>query len=105
MSDPAIDIQKLGKMYKLYPRLQDKVLDAFGINSLLFWRKDYYREFWALRDVSLNIARGERIGIIGRNGAGKSTLLKIITGNIAPTEGSLFVKGTIQALMEIGTGF
>ena len=105
MSKTSIHIQGLGKMYKLYRRQADKVLDAFNLNRLLFWRKNYYQEFWALRDLNLEVAKGERLGIIGRNGAGKSTLLKIITGNIAPSEGCVAVDGRIQALLELGTGF
>jgi lipopolysaccharide transport system ATP-binding protein len=105
MSDVAVRLQSLGKMYKLYRRPGDKVWDALGINRWLFWRKDYYQEFWALRDLNLNIQKGERIGIIGRNGAGKSTLLKIISENIAATEGTVVVNGCIQALLELGTGF
>lgn len=105
MTDVAIAIRDLGKMYRLYRHPADKVLDAFGVNKFLFWRKNYYQEFWALRGLNLEIKRGERLGLIGRNGAGKSTLLKIITGNIAPTEGKVEVKGRVQALMELGTGF
>jgi len=102
MSDTVIRIEKMGKMYRLYKRPMDKILDAFGLN---FWRKNYYQEFWALRDINLEVKKGERLGIIGRNGAGKSTLLKIITGNVSPTEGNVIVDGRIQALMELGTGF
>lgn len=98
----AIEIKNLGKMYKLYKKSSDKILDAFGLN---FWKKDYYKEFWAIRDLNLDIKKGERIGLIGRNGAGKSTLLKTIIGNINPTEGFIKVNGKIQALMELGTGF
>ena len=105
MSDSAIRMENLGKMYKLYSRPGDKVLDALGINRFLFWRKNYYHEFWALRDINMEIKKGDRIGIIGRNGAGKSTLLKLISGNIFPTEGKLEVNGKIQALLELGTGF
>ncbi|MDJ0737022.1 MAG: ABC transporter ATP-binding protein [Nostocaceae cyanobacterium] len=105
MTDTAIKIDDLGKMYRLYRHPGDKVLDAFGINRWLFWRKQYYQEFWALRGLNLEIKKGERLGIIGRNGAGKSTLLKIITGNVAPTEGTVKVNGRVQALMELGTGF
>ncbi|MDJ0694076.1 MAG: polysaccharide ABC transporter ATP-binding protein [Mastigocoleus sp. MO_167.B18] len=105
MTEPAITINDLGKMYRLYRRPADKVLDAFGINHYLFWRKKYYQEFWALRGLNLKVKKGERLGIIGRNGAGKSTLLKIITGNVLPTEGSVKVNGRVQALMELGTGF
>lgn len=101
----AIIIENLGKMYKLYERQSDKAFDAFGVNRLMFWRKSYYEEFWALRGLNLEISKGERLGIIGRNGAGKSTLLKLISGNITPTEGTILVNGKIQALMELGTGF
>lgn len=105
MSEVAIEIEALGKMYKLYRRPVDKVLDAIGVNRWLFWRKNYYQEFWALRDLNLRVMKGERLGIVGRNGAGKSTLLKIISGNIAASEGNVSVKGSVQALMELGTGF
>lgn len=105
MNDAAINIRSLGKMYKLFHRQADKVLDAFGINRWLFWRKKYYQEYWALRDLNLEVKKGERLGIVGRNGAGKSTLLKIVSGIIAPTEGYLQVNGRVQALMELGTGF
>ncbi|HUN80776.1 MAG TPA: ABC transporter ATP-binding protein, partial [Phycisphaerae bacterium] len=101
----AIRLQAVGKMYRLYRRPSDQVLDALGIGGLLPWRGNTYREFWALRDLELDVRRGERLGIIGRNGAGKSTLLKIITGNVAATEGSVSVSGRVQALLELGTGF
>lgn len=105
MSDIAIKITSLGKAYRLYSRQSDKILDSLGINRLLFYKKNYYQEFWALRDINLIVERGERVGIIGRNGAGKSTLLKIIAGNIMPTEGAITVNGRVDALMELGTGF
>ena len=98
----AIEIENLGKMYKLYKKNSDKVRDAFGLN---FWRKNYYQEYWALREINIQIKKGERVGLIGHNGAGKSTLLKIIIGNLEPTEGKIFIDGKIQALMELGTGF
>ena len=101
-TDALIRIENLGKMYKLYRNQRDKVLDVFGLN---FFKKHKYKEFWALRNIDLTIEKGERVGFIGHNGAGKSTLLKLITGNIKPTEGSVVVKGKIQALLEMGTGF
>lgn len=105
MSEVAIHLENLGKMYKLYVRQRDKMTDALGINRLLFWRQNLYREFWALRELDLKVKSGERLGIIGRNGAGKSTLLKIICGNTLPTEGECQVHGRVQALLELGTGF
>jgi lipopolysaccharide transport system ATP-binding protein len=105
MSKVAIRLQNSGKLYKLYSRPGEKLMDALGINRLLFWKRDYYREFWALRGLNLEIKTGERVGIIGRNGAGKSTLLKIISENILPTEGKCEVHGKVQALLDMGTGF
>lgn len=101
----SIEMTNLGKMYKLFPSQGARIREVLGINRLMFWRKSAYREFWALRGISLQVRRGERIGIIGHNGAGKSTLLKTLIGAHAATEGSLRVRGRIQALMQLGTGF
>lgn len=92
-------------MYKVFPTRLDNFLDALGVEWVRPWRKVKPRQFWAVRDIDLELKRGSRLGIIGRNGAGKSTLLKIITGKINATEGELFVYGKIQALLETGAGF
>jgi len=105
MSETAIRLTGVGKMYRLYRRPADRVVDALGVNRLLFWRRDYFQEFWALRDLNIEAKRGDRLGLIGANGAGKTTVLKIIAGNTPATNGSVTVNGRVQALMELGTGF
>jgi lipopolysaccharide transport system ATP-binding protein len=99
-SDVLVSVRSVSKCYHLYPRPQDRLWQAF-------WRgrRQYYREFWALRDVSLEVRRGETIGIIGRNGAGKSTLLQMIAGTLTPTSGEVRVNGRIAALLQLGSGF
>src|SRR4051812_2513609 len=62
-------------------------------------------EFWAVRDVTFEVARGEALGLIGRNGAGKSTLLKLLTGITTPSEGEIVIRGRLAALIELGSGF
>lgn len=96
----AIEIQHLTKIYKIFERPIDRVKE-----SLLPFHRRYSRDFYALRDFSLDVPKGETIGIIGKNGAGKSTLLKIITGVLTPTEGSVRVQGRIASLLELGAGF
>ena len=91
-------------MYKIFPSRFENLVDAFGINRVLSFRADRYREFWAVRDVDLELRHGSRVGVIGRNGAGKSTLLKMITGGVAPTEGAIEVNGQVQALLDAGAG-
>lgn len=101
----AVKLSGVGKLYKVFANRRDRLMDALGLAWILPPKPGTVREFWSLRDVDLDVPTGARIGIIGRNGAGKSTLLKLITGNIAPTEGSIDVHGTVQALFEAGAGF
>ncbi|MEA5411692.1 ABC transporter ATP-binding protein [Synechococcus sp. BA-120 BA3] len=95
-----IIVSDLGKCYQIYAKPTDRLKQA-----LWRGRRNYYREFWALRNVNLEVRRGETLAIIGRNGSGKSTLLQMICGTLAPTEGSIRTSGTIAALLELGSGF
>ena len=105
MSDFAVELYDVGKRYKLYRRPVDKFVDAMGLHWLPFHRPEEPQEFWAVRNLSFKVKKGERLGILGRNGAGKSTLLKLIFDTIPLTEGRIKVNGNIQALMELGTAF
>ncbi|MFO1311869.1 MAG: ABC transporter ATP-binding protein [Burkholderiales bacterium] len=96
----AIAVRGLGKRYEMYARPHHRLLQM-----LMRGRRNFFREFWALRNVSFEIARGETVGIVGRNGSGKSTLLQLITGTLNPTEGAVEVHGRIAALLELGSGF
>jgi len=101
MSDSVVEIQNLGKSYRLYSRPRWRVLDLIGFPV----PATLYKEICALRDLNLTIPAGQRIGIVGRNGAGKSTLLKLIAGLLVPTTGKVKVRGRVQVLMDVGTGF
>lgn len=107
-SKPAIRVRDLSKCYEIYERPQDRLKQSIH-PRLQRWMgrvpKSYYREFWALKDVSFEVNKGEAVGIIGRNGAGKSTLLQLICGTLSPTSGSVEVDGTVAALLELGSGF
>ena len=99
MDDVLIKVENLSKCYHIYPGNKARLRQVF------FPKKRYYEEFWALRDVNLEIKRGEAIGIIGPNGAGKSTLLQILSGVLQPTSGKIEVNGRVSALLELGAGF
>lgn len=115
----VIDVRNLSKRYEIYntprDRLKQLVLPhlhqaanragvALGI-SKHHSPPSYFREFWALQDISFQVRRGETFGIIGRNGSGKSTLLQILAGTLAQTSGEANVNGRIAALLELGSGF
>ena len=97
---PAIEVKDVVKIYKLYDKPKDRLKEAFG-----FGKKKVHKLHYALNGVSLNIHKGETVGIIGTNGSGKSTILKIITGVLHPTSGEVKVEGRISALLELGAGF
>ena len=107
-SDIAIKVENLSKCYQIFdtPRDRLKQFIAPRIQSALgIPEKQYFKEFWALRDVSFEVRKGESVGILGRNGSGKSTLLQMITGTLAPTTGSVQTNGRVAALLELGSGF
>ncbi|BCT68963.1 Vitamin B12 import ATP-binding protein BtuD [Nitrosospira sp. NRS527] len=107
-SDITIRVQNLSKCYQIYdvPRDRLKQFVAPRLQRLTGRQpRQYFREFWALKNVSFEVKRGETIGLIGRNGSGKSTLLQIICGTLAPTDGVVETKGRIAALLELGSGF
>lgn len=101
MSETVITLEKVSKMYRVFRTQRSRILDALGFPVSRF----AYDESWAIRDISLQIKSGERVGLIGRNGAGKSTILKIIADLLQPTLGHAKVYGKVQTLIELGTGF
>lgn len=107
-SDVVIKIDHLSKCYHIYDYPHDRLKQFFlpKLQSILrIQPRKYYREFWAVKEVSIEIKRGETIGIIGRNGSGKSTLLQMICGTLHPTSGTVYSRGRIAALLELGSGF
>jgi lipopolysaccharide transport system ATP-binding protein len=107
-SETVIRVAQLEKGYQIYKTPRDR-LKQFILPRLQRMAgrppAQYYEEFWALKDISFEIARGETVGIIGRNGAGKSTLLQIICGTLSPSGGSVEINGRVAALLELGSGF
>ena len=107
-SKPILCTENLSKCYRIYDhpwdRLRQNIVvslkQAFGVSP-----SSYFREYWALKDVSINIEQGATVGVIGRNGSGKSTLLQVLSGILAPTAGIVEVEGRIAAILELGAGF
>jgi len=115
MAEPIIKVENLGKKYTLSHlrgnqelSFREMITDNFkkiANPKRLFQSRNKKEEFWALKDVNFDVAKGERVGIIGRNGAGKSTLLKVLSRITDPTEGKITIKGRVASLLEVGTGF
>ncbi len=95
----AISLRGVSKCFKRYDRPVDR------LKELLIPGKSRAQEFWALRDIDLDVPKGQTLGIVGRNGSGKSTLLQIIAGTLTPTTGMVQVNGRVSALLELGSGF
>jgi lipopolysaccharide transport system ATP-binding protein len=115
MSKPAIIVNDLGKKYQIgragqtSPNFREAVVNAVKAPWRRFrslsGREQEKSSFWALKDVSFQVERGDVVGIIGRNGAGKSTLLKVLSRIVEPTEGEVRMRGRVSSLLEVGTGF
>jgi lipopolysaccharide transport system ATP-binding protein len=107
-SEAAIRVSEVSKCYHIYDTPRDR-LKQFVLPRIDRLRgrspRACYTEFWALRDISFEVRRGESVGILGRNGSGKSTLLQIICGTLNPTSGSVVTHGRVAALLELGSGF
>ncbi|HEY1230005.1 MAG TPA: ABC transporter ATP-binding protein, partial [Ramlibacter sp.] len=99
-SELVIDVQGVGKCYHVYDKPHHRLLQMLARGG-----RRYHRDFWALRDTSFSVRRGETVGIIGKNGSGKSTLLQMICGTVTPTTGAVNTQGRVAALLELGAGF
>ena len=99
-SDPAISVRHIAKFFEMYDKPSHWLWQM-----LCHGHKQFYHPYWALRDISFDVKRGECVGIIGRNGAGKSTLLQIVTGTLTPSAGKVKIEGRVAALLELGSGF
>ncbi|SFK45510.1 ABC transporter ATP-binding protein [Lysobacter sp. cf310] len=107
-ADRAIVVSDVSKCYQIYERPQDRLKQALlpRLDRMAGLKpRTYFREFWALSGVSMTVARGETVGIVGRNGSGKSTLLQIVCGTLSPTSGTAAISGRVGALLELGSGF
>ena len=102
MSDIVLSVENVGMKFNLSKETHDSLKDYF---IALAKGELKYNEFWALKDVTFELERGDRIGILGLNGAGKSTLLKVIAGVFKPTEGKVERSGVLAPLIELGAGF
>ncbi|MFT6989342.1 MAG: lipopolysaccharide transport system ATP-binding protein [Paraglaciecola sp.] len=100
MSEIAIKLENVSKYYKLYGASKDRLKEALHPLG-----RKYHKPFYALKGLSLEIKKGDVLGVVGRNGCGKSTLLKVITGVLQPSEGEVLVEGKVTALLELGAGF
>lgn len=107
-SEYSIRVEGLSKRYEIYAQPADRLKQMTLPRLQRAARRPvrtYFKEFWALRDVSFDVRKGETVGIVGRNGSGKSTLLQMICGTLHPTLGRISVRGRIAALLELGAGF
>lgn len=99
-NDAVIQVDQISKKYKIFQSNQARFLEFLNP-----FKQVYHKEFWALRDISFEVSKGQTYGLIGRNGSGKSTLLQLIAGVLRPTTGKITTEGRISALLELGAGF
>ena len=100
MSEYAVELRSVSKSYPIYSSAGDRLKELLSVR-----RKPHHTDYWALRDTSFGIRRGETFCIIGENGSGKSTLLQLVAGILQPTRGTIEVHGRVAALLELGSGF
>ena len=105
MADENNSIIRVENVSMRFRMANDRVTSIKEMVTKMLKRQVEYKDFWALKNVSFDVKRGEVIGLIGRNGAGKSTILKIISGILKPTEGSVYRGGGIVPMLELGSGF
>jgi lipopolysaccharide transport system ATP-binding protein len=108
VKETAVEVHGLGKRYEIYSVPQDRLKQMIlpRVARMVGQHpKEYFREFWALRNVDLTVYRGETLAIIGQNGSGKSTFLQLVCGTLFPTQGEVKRNGRIAALLELGAGF
>ncbi len=99
-SNLAVQVQNLAKAYRMYPTPGSR------LKQMLYrGRRTFFREFWALHEISFTVSKGECVGFLGKNGSGKSTLLQMVAGTLEPTRGACQVSGPVSALLELGAGF
>jgi len=102
MSDNIIEVENVSMRFNLYKEKVDSIKEYF---IKLAKGTLHYEEFWALRDISFSLGKGDSLGLVGRNGSGKSTLLKLLAGVMKATSGSVRVGGSVAPLIELGAGF
>lgn len=102
VSKPAVEVKDVSILFNLNKEKIDNIKEYF---VKLIKHQLMFTEFWALKDISFTVEKGERLGILGFNGAGKSTLLKTVAGVLKPTKGTVHVEGVIAPLLELGAGF
>ena len=105
MNANSIEAIGLSKCYRIYNHPRDRLLQAVWGRDQRGKPKQFFREFWALQEMSFSLGRGQTLGVVGRNGSGKSTLLQLLCGTLQPSSGEVRMQGRIGALLELGSGF